>query len=42
MAEKQRSIFIRFNMDDEADCDLCANAKGYEFLAGQMMGKKVE
>lgn len=23
------------------DCDLCANAKGYEFLAGQMMGKKV-
>lgn len=22
-------------------CDLCANAKGYEFLAGQMMGKKV-
>ncbi len=24
------------------DCDLCANAKGYEFLAGQMMGKKVE
>ncbi len=24
------------------DCDLCANARGYEFLAGQMMGKKVE
>ena len=24
------------------DCDLCANAKGYEFLAGQMVGKKVE
>ena len=24
------------------DCDLCANAKGYEFLAGQMIGKKVE
>ncbi len=23
------------------DCDLCANAKGYEFLAGQIMGKKV-
>lgn len=23
------------------DCDLCANAKGYEFLAGQMIGKKV-
>lgn len=23
------------------DCDLCANAKGYEFLAGQLMGKKV-
>ena len=23
------------------DCDLCANAKGYEFLAGQMMGRKV-
>lgn len=23
------------------DCDLCANAKGYEFLAWQMMGKKV-
>ena len=23
------------------DCDLCANAKGYEFLAKQMMGKKV-
>ena len=23
------------------DCDLCANAKGYELLAGQMMGKKV-
>lgn len=23
------------------DCDLCANAKGYEFLAGQVMGKKV-
>ena len=22
MAGKQRSIFIRFNMDDEADCDL--------------------
>ena len=24
------------------DCDLCVNAKGYEFLVGQMMGKKVE
>ena len=24
------------------DCDLCANAKGYEFLARQLMGKKVE
>ena len=24
------------------DCDLCANAKGYEFLANQMMGRKVE
>ena len=24
------------------DYDLCANAKGYEFLAKQMMGKKVE
>ena len=24
------------------DCDLCANAKGYEFLAKQMVGKKVE
>ena len=24
------------------DCDLCANAKGYEFLAGQIMGKKVK
>ena len=24
------------------DCDLCANAKGYEFLACQMMGRKVE
>ena len=23
------------------DCDLCANAKGYEFLAGQIEGKKV-
>ena len=23
------------------DCDLCANAKGYEFLAAQMIGKKV-
>ena len=23
------------------DCDLCANAKGYEFLAGQLMGKQV-
>ena len=23
------------------DCDLCANAKGYEFLANQMTGKKV-
>ena len=23
------------------DCDLCANAKGYEFLADQMMGRKV-
>ena len=23
------------------DCDLCANAKGYEFLAGQIMGKQV-
>lgn len=23
------------------DCGLCANAKGYEFLAGQMIGKKV-
>lgn len=23
------------------DCDLCANAKGYEFLARQMIGKKV-
>ena len=23
------------------DCDLCANAKGYEFLAEQIMGKKV-
>ena len=23
------------------DCDLCANAKGYEFLASQMMGKRV-
>ena len=23
------------------DCDLCANAKGYEFLAGQMAGKQV-
>lgn len=23
------------------DCDLCANAKGYEFLAKQIMGKKV-
>ena len=24
------------------ECDLCANAKGYEFLAGQTIGKKVE
>ena len=24
------------------DCDLCANAKGYEFLAKQIMGKQVE
>ena len=23
------------------DCDLCANAKGYEFLAGQIIGKQV-
>ena len=23
------------------DCDLCANAKGYEFLAGQIVGKQV-
>lgn len=23
------------------DCDLCANAKGYEFLAGQIIGKRV-
>lgn len=23
------------------DCDLCANAKGYEFLARQIEGKKV-
>lgn len=23
------------------DCDICANAKGYEFLAEQIMGKKV-
>lgn len=22
MAGKQRSVFIRFNMEDEADCDL--------------------
>ena len=22
------------------DCDLCANAKGYEFLAGQMLERR--
>lgn len=31
----------RYRSHTAYDCDLCANAKGYEFLAGQMMGKKV-
>ena len=32
----------KYRSHTASDCDLCANAKGYEFLAGQMMGKKVE
>ena len=31
----------RYRSHTAYDCDLCANAKGYEFLAGQIMGKKV-
>ena len=31
----------RYRSHTAYDCDLCANAKGYEFLAGQLMGKKV-
>ena len=31
----------KFRNHTAYECDLCANAKGYEFLAGQMMGKKV-
>ncbi len=31
----------KYRSHTACDCDLCANAKGYEFLAGQIMGKKV-
>ena len=31
----------RYRSHTAYDCDLCANAKGYEFLAGQIMRKKV-
>lgn len=31
----------RYRSHTAYDCDLCANAKGYEFLAEQLMGKKV-
>lgn len=32
----------RYRLHTAYDCDLCANAKGYEFLAGQIMGRQVE